>query len=151
MKKKLTLSAAFLLSLLPMLADQFGGRRGVQEISGLMNLLSPIGILSAALFAAGVWVPSKKPIAGKVLGASGAVGMVISEIYNFFTWHVLTVTGEVSLRLSLRFAFPEFYIGLAVSLGMVAAYFIIDRRIGTVSVSASARPSPDDLERGTLP
>lgn len=129
MKRKLNLSAAFILSLLPMLLDQYGGRKGVQEISGLMNLFHPIGILSVAAFAVGVWVPFRKQLIGKILGASGTIGMVVSEAYNFFTWHVLTITGEVSLQHSIRFAFPEFYFGLAVSLAMVAAYFVIDRKM----------------------
>ena len=48
---------------------------------------------------------------------------------QFFTWYVMTVTGESTLAHSIRFAFPEFYIGLAVSLAMVAAYFVIDQTV----------------------
>ena len=55
MKKKSILTIAFIISLLPMLLSQYGGMKGVQEISGLMNLLSPIGIISALLFIIGVW------------------------------------------------------------------------------------------------
>ena len=130
MKKKIILSSAFVVSLLPMLMNQYGGLKGVQEITGLINLLNPIGISSVALFVIGVWVPFKKEIVGKVLGALGAIGIVASEVYKFFTWHVLTITGEVSLQHSIRFVFPEFYIGLAVSLAMVVAYFIIVQKIG---------------------
>ena len=129
MKKKLWLSVSFAASLLPMLLNQYGGRRGVQEITGLVNLLNPIGILAVLAFFAGVWIPFKDQRVGKVLGVLGTVGMVVSEIYQFLTWHVLTITGEVSLRHSIRFAFPEFYIGLAVSVAMVAAYFVIDRKV----------------------
>lgn len=130
MKKKITLSAAFLISLLPMLLNQYGGLKGVQEITGLINLLNPIGIISALLFAAGVWVPFRKAGAGFALGAFGTVGMVMSEVYQFFTWHVMTITGKMSLQHSIRLAFPEFYMGLAVSIGMVAAYFMIHRLTG---------------------
>ena len=45
MKKKIKLTIAFLVSLLPMLLNQYGGKKGVQEISGLINLLNPIGII----------------------------------------------------------------------------------------------------------
>lgn len=41
--------------------------------------------------------------------------------------NTLTVTGEVSLQNSIRLAFPEFYIGLTISLVMVIAYFAIDK------------------------
>ena len=125
MKKKTILSILFTVSLLPMLLNQYGGRRGVQEITGLVNLLNPIGIIAVALFVIGVWVPFKKEIVGKVLGALGVIGIVASEVYKFFTWHVLTITGELSFQYSIRFAFPEFYIGLAVSMAMVITYFIV--------------------------
>ena len=129
MKKKTTLSTAFLISLLPMLLNQYGGRKGVQEITGLINLVNPIGIMAVALFLIGVWMPFKKEIVGKILSVLGTVGIVISEIYKFFTWHAQTITGEISLQNSIRFAFPEFYFGLVVSLAMVVAYFVIDRKI----------------------
>ena len=128
MKRKLSLTLAFAVSLLPMLLNQYGGRRGVQEITGFVNLLNPIGIPAVLLFLVGVWIPFKDQRIGKTLGALGTVGIVISEVYQFFTWHVMTVTGEVSLQHSVRFAFPEFYIGFAVSIAMVAAYFILDRK-----------------------
>ena len=119
MKKKTILSVAFVVSLLPMLMNQYGGKKGVQEITGLVNLLNPIGIIAVVLFVIGVWVPFKKEIVGKVLGALGVIGIVAAEVYKFFTWHVLTITGELSFQHSIRLAFPEFYIGLVVSLAMV--------------------------------
>ena len=125
MKKKTILSVAFVVSLLPMLMNQYGGKKGVQEITGLVNLLNPIGIIAVALFVIGVWVPFKKEIIGKTLGALGVIGIVASEVYKFFTWHVLTITGELSFQHSIRLAFPEFYIGLVVSLAMVITYFIV--------------------------
>ena len=129
MKKKWILSAAFLTSLLPMLLHQYGGAKGVQEISGLINLLNPIGLVSVLCFAVGVWMPLGDAKAGKLLGALGVTGMVVSEVRQFFTWYVMTVTGESTLAHSIRFAFPEFYVGLAVSLAMVAAYFVIDQTV----------------------
>ena len=140
-KKKLILSAAFVISLLPMLLDQYGGRRGVQEVSGLINLFCPLGLISAVLFVLGVWLPFKGRSMGTVLGAAGTMGIVASEICNFLTWHVLTITGEVSLQLSIRFAFPEFYIGLAVSVVMVVFYFLIDRRSAAAPVSGPTSPN----------
>ena len=126
MRKKIILSASFVVSLLPMLLNQYGGLKGVQEITGLINLLNPIGITSVFLFVVGVWIPIKNVFINKVLGALGTIGIVISEIYKFFTWHVMNITGEISIQHSVRFAFPEFYIGLVVSLIMVILYFVID-------------------------
>lgn len=69
MKKKIILSIAFLISLLPMLFNQYGGLKGVQEITGSINLLNPIGIVSVILFVLGVWFPFKKRVVSKSLGA----------------------------------------------------------------------------------
>lgn len=129
MKKKITLTIAFIISLLPMLMNQYGGLKGVQEITGMINLLNPIGIISVILFVVGVWAPLEKQIIGKILGALGTIGIVVSEIYMFFTWHVMNITGEISIWHSIRFAFPEFYVGLIVSIAMVGAYFILDKQL----------------------
>ena len=50
MKKKVILSVCFAISLLPMLLNQYGGAKGVQEITGLINLLNPIGIFTVFIF-----------------------------------------------------------------------------------------------------
>ena len=135
MKKKIILSIAFIISLLPMFLNQYGELKGVQEITGLINLLNPIGMVSVILFAVGVWFPFKEQGVGKSLGALGTIGIVVSEIYKFFTWHVMNITGEVSIHKSIRFAFPEFYIGLIISILMVVTYFVIDKKVSATSVS----------------
>lgn len=127
MKKKIKLTIAFLVSLLPMLLNQYGGKKGVQEISGLINLLNPIGIISVLLFIMGVWISFKNKKANKILGALGTIGIVVSEIYQFFTWHIMNITGRMSIHNSIEFAFPEFYIGLVISLIMIFYYFSIDK------------------------
>ena len=133
MKKKIIITAAFIISLLPMLLNQYGGLKGVQEITGLINLFNPIGIVSVVLFIVGVWVPMKKPVFNKVMGILGTVGIVISEIYKFLTWHVMTVTGEISIQHSIQLAFPEFYIGLVVSINMVVVYIVVEKRIADIN------------------
>ena len=127
MKKKIVLTIAFLISLLPMLLNQYGGMKGVQEISGLINLLNPIGIISVLLFIIGVWVSFKNKKINKILGAFGTIGIVASEIYKFFTWHIMNITGKMSIHNSIEFAFPEFYVGLVISLIMIFIYFFIDK------------------------
>ena len=68
MKKKIILTIAFLISLLPMLLNQYGGMKGVQEISGLINFLNPIGIISMLVFFAGVWASFENEKINKILG-----------------------------------------------------------------------------------
>ena len=128
MKRKAFLSVCFFVSLLPMLLNQYGAAKGVQEITGLINLLNPIGTVSILMFLMSMLCDFKKQIAGKILGAAGVIGIVVSEIYSFLTWHILTITGEMSLQHSINLAFPEFYFGLGVSLVMVFVYFVINRK-----------------------
>ncbi len=126
-EKKIILTIAFVISLLPMLLNQYGGMKGVQEISGLINLYNPIGFISVLFFIIGVWIPFRNKKNNKIFGTLGVVGIVVSEIYEFFTWHIMTITGEMSIHNSLEFAFPEFYIGLVISLIMIVAYLCIDK------------------------
>ena len=128
MKNKAFLSVCFFVSLLPMLLNQYGAAKGVQEITGLINLLNPIGIVSVLMFLMSMLCDFKRQIAGKILGAAGVIGIVVSEIYSFLTWHILTITGEMSLQHSINLAFPEFYFGLGVSLVMVFVYFVINKK-----------------------
>ena len=127
MKKRIILSIAFIFSLLPMLLNQYGRAKGVQEISGLVNLFNPVGIVSVLLFIVGIWLPFKNIKVNKALSILGVIGIVVSEIYQFLTWHIQNITGEISIQNSINFAFPEFYIGLVISLIMVIAYFVIDK------------------------
>lgn len=128
MIKKILLTTTFIVSLLPMLMNQYGGLRGVQEITGLINLLNPIGVSAAILFFVGVWIPFQKQMFNKILCILGTIGIVVSEVYKFFTWHVMTITGEISIAKSIRYAFPEFYVGLVISCIMVVAYLVIEQK-----------------------
>ena len=110
-----------------MLLNQYGGMKGVQEISGLINLFNPIGIISVLLFIIGIWVSLKNKKINKILGALGTIGIVISEMYKFFTWHIMNITGKMSIHNSIGFAFSEFYIGLVSSLIMIFVYLCIDK------------------------
>ncbi len=125
--KQVILTILFIMSLMPMLLYQFGGMRGVQEISGLIILLSPITIVSIILFFLGIWFKFKNKITNKILGGIGVVGIVISEIYEFFTWYTIGITKDINLYNSINLAFPEFYIGLLISIIMVFIYFFIDK------------------------
>lgn len=110
-----------------MLLNQYGGMKCVQEISGLINLFNPIGIISVLLFIIGGWVSLKNKKINKILGALGTIGIVISEMYKFFTWHIMNITGKMSIHNSIGFAFSEFYIGLVSSLIMIFVYLCIDK------------------------
>ena len=50
---------------------------------------------------------------------------------NFIQYskYIQNITGKFNIYNSIRFAFPEFYIGLGISLLMVIIYFYIDKII----------------------
>lgn len=127
--KQVILTILFIISLMPMFLYQFGGMRGVQEISGLIILLSPITIVSIILFFLGIWFKFKNKMTNKILGGIGVIGIVISGIYEFFTWYTIGITKDINLYNSVNLAFPEFYIGLLISIIMVFIYFFIDKII----------------------
>ena len=128
-RRRLILTGAFLLSLTPMLLPQYGFSRGVQEIGGFLNLVNPIGAASVLLYLLGVWCIFRRRRINRILCLCGTAGIVVAELWTFLTWHIQTITGAFSLAESFRGAFPEFYIGLAVSGCMVAAYCILDRKL----------------------
>ena len=92
-------------------------------------MLNPISIVSIIAFFTGVWVHFENNKINKILGAVGVIGIVISEIFDFLAWHIQTITGEMSLQNSFRLAYPEFYIGLVISLLMIVLYVNIDKFI----------------------
>lgn len=122
MKRKIFLTIAFVISLIPMVCNQYGGIRGVREISGLNNLWNSIGIISVVLFLVGLWAPFKNALLGRVLSILGLVGIITSEIFVFLTWPVPLYQDAINLNYSFENAFPEFYIGLATSALMLITY-----------------------------
>ena len=48
-------------------------------------------------------------------------------LYEFFTWHIMNITGKMSIQNSMEFAFPEFYVGVVISLIMIFVYLCIDK------------------------
>ena len=39
----------------------------------------------------------------------------------------MTVTGEISIQHSIQLVFPEFYIGLIVSIIMIVVYIVVEK------------------------
>lgn len=122
MKRRVFLTIAFVISLIPMFANQYGGVRGVREISGLNNLWNPIGIIAAILFLIGLWVPFKNAHIGKTLSIVGLIGVIAAEIYTFLTWPIPAYQESLNLAFSFENAFPEFYLGLTTSALMIVTY-----------------------------
>lgn len=122
MKRKIFLTIAFLISLIPMVASQYGGVRGVREISGLTNLWNPIGIIAVVLFLIGLWVPFKNAKLGNFLAIVGLIGIIGAEIFTFLTWPIPAYQEHINLAYSFENAFPEFYLGLTTSALMLITY-----------------------------
>lgn len=133
MKRKIFLTIAFLISLIPMVASQYGGVRGVREISGLTNLWNPIGIIAVLLFLIGLWFPFKRRRLGQILSIVGLIGIIAAEIFTFLTWPIPTYQGHINLGYSFENAFPEFYLGLTTSALMLITY------VCTMSVDSSRK------------
>lgn len=142
MKRKIFLTIAFIISLIPMVASQYGGIRGVREISGLANLWNPLGIIAVILFLIGLWFPFKKVRIGQILAIVGLIGVIAAEIYTFLTWPIPTYQDHINLGYSFENAFPEFYLGLTTSALMLITYVCVmtmnnDRQVKFRTVKAA--------------
>ncbi len=123
MKRKIFLTIAFLISLIPMIASQYGGVRGVREISGLTNLCNPIGIIAVLFFLIGLWFPFKSQSKlGPILAIIGLIGIIAAEIFTFLTWPIPEYQDSINLAYSFENAFPEFYLSLTTSALMLITY-----------------------------
>ena len=129
MKKKIILSVVFILSLIPMCFSQYGGLKGVQEISGIINLTNSIGFIAVILFFVGVWRIFKNTNIGKYFPYIAMVGIVLSELNNFLTWNYPNISYLDGIKNSFNMVFPMFYIGLIVSIAVIVIYKILDKKI----------------------
>lgn len=88
----------------------FGGDRFLQEIRGV-DLSYTIGYFYVLIIVSCLGIFSTSETTRKIsIGA--LIGFLILQIYKFFTWHYLTITGYISLFVSFDLTYPEFYISL---------------------------------------
>ena len=117
MKQKLFLTAAFIVSLIPMVATQFS--YDFDSATGLSAILcSPIAIISIIVFLLGIWIPFRNQKINNLIGFFGLLGIILAEVVAFLTWHQ---TG-LNLDQSFSNARGEFYLGLVTSCLTVEIY-----------------------------
>ena len=129
MKKKILLSVLFIISLIPMFFSQYGGAKGVQEVSGIINLTNPIGFIAVILFFVGIWGNFKNTNIRKYFPYIAMVGIVLSELNNFLTWNYPNTSYLDGIKNSFNMVFPMFYIGLIVSILLIIVYRFTDKKI----------------------
>ena len=129
MKKKILLSVLFIISLIPMFFSQYGGAKGVQEVSGIINLTNPIGFIAVILFFVGIWGNFKNTNIRKYFPYIAMVGIVLSELNNFLTWNYPNTSYLDGIKNSFNMVFPMFYIGLIVSTLLIIVYRFTDKEI----------------------
>lgn len=130
MKKKILLSVVFILSLIPMCFSQYGALKGVQEVSGIINLTNPIGFISIILYFIGVWTNLKSENINKYFPYFGMIGIILSELNNLLTWNYPNISYLNGIKNCFNMVFPMFYVGLIISIVMIVAYRFIDKNYG---------------------
>ena len=126
MKKKILLSAIFIFSLIPMCFSQYGALKGVQEVSGLINLTNPIGFIAAILYVVGIWANFTNKNINKYFPYFGMIGIILSELNNFLTWNYPNTSYLEGMKNCFNMVFPMFYVGLIVSILLILVYRLID-------------------------
>ena len=129
MKKNIILSIIFVLSLVPMCFAQYGTAKGIQEVSGIINLTNPIGCFAIILYFSGVWINFKKSNINKYLPYIGMIGIILSELKNLFTWNYPNISYLDGIEFCFQMVFPMFYIGFAVSILLIVVYRFINKII----------------------
>lgn len=129
MKKKILLSVLFIISLIPMFFSQYGGAKGVQKVSGIINLTNPIGFIAVILFFVGIWGNFKNTNIRKYFPYIAMVGIILSELNNFLTWNYPNTSYLDGIKNSFNMVFPMFYIGLIVSILLIIVYRFTDKKI----------------------
>ena len=54
--------------------------------------------------------------------------MPVWYVFRFFTWHYMTITGKISLSLSLEAARPGFYVSLGLSLVPLIVFLLCKKK-----------------------
>lgn len=98
------------LSLLTMLFPWFRGLQGIEEVYGVIMLENPIALTCIILAFVGIWTNFGRN--SDIIASIGMLGMIVMEIYEFLTWHILPMTGHFDLSLSIDLCYPEFYYAL---------------------------------------
>lgn len=124
MKQKIILTVLFVLSLMTMILPWFGYHES-EIVYGTILLHNPISVTCIFLVFIGIWHTSKT---GDILGNIGLIGIVAMQIYECLTWHILTMTGQLSISLSLSLCYPEFYFACLCMIVMLVIYRIYYRQ-----------------------
>lgn len=116
--QKITLSVMLAANVILMFMPWFGGMKGVQEIRGTIVLIHPVTIICIVAVLAGIWIKQIEKMRNYFI-YSGFMGIIAVEVYKFITWYTQTINPSIGFLKSFSFAFPEFYLGLIIT---VAAF-----------------------------
>ncbi|MNI75969.1 hypothetical protein D3C73_1321630 [compost metagenome] len=88
-------------------------------------LYNPFTIISIVTFLICIWKDFKNYNLNILACSSSLILIIFIEIATFLLWHFKTITGKLDISLSLKLAYPEFYLGLLVSMLMLLTYLFI--------------------------
>ncbi|MBU5439406.1 hypothetical protein KQI42_15410 [Tissierella sp. MSJ-40] len=125
MKKTLIL---FFVSLVPLIFLWFGFNLSVHYIQGVELLANPIVLFSIIIILFSLCYSGNKVDIVNLIGLISSIILPLAYIYEFFTWHYTTITGEINFSVSIRTAQIGFYLGLLTSI-VFAIYYIIMYRM----------------------
>lgn len=106
MKKRMLMTFMFCINCLVMLFPWFKGTDGNQIIYGTVMLENPIALTCLLFCIIGIWIDSHY---GQVIETIGWIGFISMEIYEFLTWHIRIMGGNINLQLSVNLTYSHFY------------------------------------------
>ena len=128
-KRNILLTLVFFLSFIPMFTSQYGMFKGIQEVSGLINITKPLGFISVIIYLFGVWGDCRNKKLKKRLPYIGMGGVILSELYNLFTWNLGSTAFTEHVEDCFQMVFPTYYVGVIVSVVVIYIYKKVEERI----------------------
>jgi len=109
MKRKIIVCLALILSFITLTFPWFT-TEGIDIITGMSLFHNPIAVTCMILALIGTF--GEFGDNGEIIGSIGILGLIVMEIYEFLTWHIITITGRFDLSFSIQSCFPQFYIAV---------------------------------------
>jgi len=92
-----------------MIFPWFKGINNSQAIYGTIMLENPIAVTCLLFCFIGIWMDYKY---GQVIETIGWFGVIVMQIYEFLTWHIRIVGGNINIQLSTSLTYSHFYLAV---------------------------------------
>lgn len=129
---KISVTILFIISIIGLFLPWFFFSKTEDYSNGLswLNIGMIIGYLGTMLTSIIIWI-KKGTVDTEWANFVFMILILVSTIYEFFTWHIETITGSMNIRISIEYTHYGFYVTLISTIFAITiySYNIIRKRI----------------------